>query len=196
MKRSISFLTKWQVLQKMTHSQKKYYFWNSVKTKIVFSNSKTKLGLIVILLTVIFASCQYFEKKLSKNDLLKKELQKIDWNEVDEYPSIGNCDILDNNEQQRQCFFEFLQGEIQHKLDSILVFDPKKAIDSLQVQVVVTPAATLEYQINNSNKTANLEVVDSVLKTPALQFKNIKPALKRGIPVKMQFQTAIMVNAR
>ena len=60
--------------------------------------------LISILLLII--SCQYFEKEVpNEKELLEQELKKINWDEVDEFPSVLQCDTIKDAEIKRQCFF-------------------------------------------------------------------------------------------
>ena len=52
-----------------------------------------KFALFLVLLSL--GSCQYWDKKVpNKAALLQKELQAINWNQVDEYPSFEQCDSL------------------------------------------------------------------------------------------------------
>lgn len=161
----------------------------------MFPNLKTKIRILAFTIAIIFQSCQYFEKKDSKEILLQKELKRIDWNDVDEYPSFGNCDIFDTKNQQKQCFFEFLNSEIQHKIDSVTKFDRYKKIGTILLKVVITPNSKLIYELHsNDSLSRNHVFLDSILKTPTMQFNNLKPALKRGIPVQIQFETKIRSN--
>lgn len=165
------------------------------KQKVVLPDFKTKIRIIAFTIAIILQSCQYFEKKESKDVLLKKELKRIDWKDVDEYPSFGNCDIFDTKNQQKQCFFEFLNSQIQHKLDSVTKFDSHKKIDTILLKIVITPNSKLIYKLHSTDSLSRSHAfLDSILKTPTMQFYNLKPALKRGIPVQIQFETKIRGN--
>ncbi|HSD14462.1 MAG TPA: hypothetical protein VLB74_07425, partial [Flavobacterium sp.] len=77
--------------------------------------SKKLFALTVFSLTVF--SCQLFDKKTpSEDELLQKELKKIDWKKVDAFPSIDACDVITDEAQRKQCFFEYLTQTIQEKL--------------------------------------------------------------------------------
>ena len=77
-----------------------------------------KKALALLLLFLIY-SCQYFGGEVpSKKELLDKELNAINWNEVDEFPSFSECDKIKDERMQKQCFFEFLTQSIQEKLAS------------------------------------------------------------------------------
>ena len=72
----------------------------------------------LFLVILSFNSCQYFEKQVpSEKELLQKELKSINWKEVDEYPSVANCEKIADKKQRQQCFFDVMAQLIQQKLD-------------------------------------------------------------------------------
>ena len=79
-------------------------------------------NLVLILFPVLFLaqSCQFFDNKVpSKEELLKKELKQINWNEVDEFPSVAECEQIEDKNLRKQCFFEFLAQTIQENFQQI-----------------------------------------------------------------------------
>ena len=51
---------------------------------------------------MLLQSCQYFEKKVpNEKELLDKQLKEINWNEVDEYPSVVDCEKLTDATQRK-----------------------------------------------------------------------------------------------
>lgn len=59
------------------------------------SNTLKHYSLIVIFL--LFNSCQYFGKQVpTEQELLAKELNEINWKEVDEFPSLVDCEKIEN----------------------------------------------------------------------------------------------------
>ncbi|MBC7606318.1 MAG: hypothetical protein H7199_05100, partial [Burkholderiales bacterium] len=82
---------------------------------------------ILFLGSLLFSSCQYFDKQVpSKEQLLNEQLKSINWKVVDEFPSVANCDSIADKTQKQQCFFEFLTQLIQQKLsaDTLSVLYP------------------------------------------------------------------------
>ena len=68
---------------------------------------------LALFLVLFCFSCQYLEKKVpSEKELLDKQMKEINWTEVDEYPSIDDCEKLTDANQRKQCFFEFMANEI------------------------------------------------------------------------------------
>jgi len=154
--------------------------------------------LLPLLFPLLFGSCQYFGREIpSEKVLLEKELKAINWNEVDEFPSVVSCDSIVDKAQKQQCFFEYLTALIQQKLniDTLAVLYPKG--DTINVKVTVLPNATMEFETQGLDSLSyNHAAIDSIIKTRLVDFPDIHPALKRGIPVKTQFVLPVILNVQ
>ena len=156
-----------------------------------------RIFFLLFLMLFVVNSCQYFDNKVpSKAVLLKKELKTIDWNEVDEYPSVQDCDLLENKAEQKQCFFEFLSAQIQDKLnvDTLSIMYPE--LDTIEVKVTVFANSKLlfEPQFSKDSLTFDVIKIDSILKARLVNFPKINPAIKRGLPVKTQFILPVILK--
>jgi hypothetical protein len=145
----------------------------------------------------VFSSCQYFEKQVpSEKELLQKELKSINWKEVDEYPSLVDCESVTDKKQQQQCFFERLTQLIQEKLsvDTLAVLYPE--LDTIEVKVTVFPNATLQFepQFPKDSVAYDTIKIDSILRARLVGFPKVNPAIKRGIPVKTQFILPVILK--
>lgn len=150
-----------------------------------------------MLLFFIFSSCQFFEKKVpDKEKLLKEELGKINWEEVDEFPTVTSCDSVVDKELQKQCFFEYLIRNIQERIgvDTLQIMYPE--VDTIAVKVTINPDATLEFhtEIPNNSITYDIKVIDSILQNKLSDFPHVEPAIKRGIKVKSQFILPVIIK--
>ena len=146
---------------------------------------------------LIFNSCQYFDKQIpSEKELLQKELKSINWKEVDEYPSVVDCEKIEDKKQRQQCFFEVLTQLIQQKLsvDTLSILYPE--LDTIEVKVTVFPNATLRFepQFPKDSVAYDTIKIDSILKARLVDFPKINPAIKRGIPVKTQFILPVILK--
>ncbi len=155
---------------------------------------KKALALILVLLCF---SCQYLEKKVpSEQELLDKQMKEINWTEVDEYPSVDDCEKLTDEAQRKQCFFDFLTATIQQKLaiDTLATLFPK--LDTIEVRVTVLPNATLEFNPEFPKDSVAYDTIkiDSILRARLVDFPKVNPALKRGIPVKTQFVLPVIIK--
>ena len=152
---------------------------------------------IALFLVSLCFSCQYFEKKVpNEKELLEKQLKEINWNEVDEYPSVANCEKLTDETQRKQCFFEFLTTTIQQKLavDTLSTLFPK--LDTIEVKVTVFPNSTMEFepQFPKDSVAYDTIKIDSILRIRLVNFPKVNPAIKRGIPVKTKFVLPVIIK--
>lgn len=151
----------------------------------------------LFLVFLFFNSCQYFDKQIpSEKELLQKELKSINWKEVDEYPSVVDCEKIEDKKQRQQCFFEVLTQLIQQKLsvDTLSILYPE--LDTIEVKVTVFPNATLQFepQFPKDSVAYDTIKIDSILKARLVDFPKINPAIKRGIPVKTQFILPVILK--
>ncbi len=156
-----------------------------------------KIILIVFLLPLFFNSCKYFDKQVpSEKELLEKELKAINWNEVDEFPSVVDCEKIENKTLRQQCFFEYMTQLIQQKLsiDTLSVLYPE--LDTIEVKVTIFPNATMQFepQFPKDSVAYDRIKIDSILKSRLVDFPKINPAIKRGIPVKTQFILPVILK--
>lgn len=154
-----------------------------------------KYYIYIILFSLL--SCQYFDRKVpSEKELLAKEIKQINWKQVDEYPSIADCEKLTDASQRQQCFFEFMASTIQEKLsiDTLKILFPK--LDTIQVKVTVNPDATMQFepQFPTDSVAYDTIKIDSILKAKLVDFPKVNPAIKRGIPVKTQFILPVIIK--
>jgi hypothetical protein len=152
---------------------------------------------IALFLVSLCFSCQYFEKKVpNEKELLEKQLKEINWNEVDEYPSVADCEKLTDESQRKQCFFEFLTTTIQQKLavDTLSTLFPK--LDTIEVKVTVFPNSTMEFepQFPKDSVAYDTIKIDSILRIRLVNFPKVNPAIKRGIPVKTKFVLPVIIK--
>jgi hypothetical protein len=152
---------------------------------------------IALFLVSLCFSCQYFEKKVpNEKELLEKQLKEINWNEVDEYPSVADCEKLTDETQRKQCFFEFLTTTIQQKLavDTLSTLFPK--LDTIEVKVTVFPNSIMEFepQFPKDSVAYDTIKIDSILRIRLVNFPKVNPAIKRGIPVKTKFVLPVIIK--
>ena len=128
--------------------------------------------------------------------MLQKELKSINWKEVDEYPSVVDCEKIEDKKQRQQCFFEVLTQLIQDKLrvDTLSILYPE--LDTIEVKVTIFPNATMQFepQFPKDSVAYDKTKLDSILKVRLVDFPKINPAIKRGIPVKTQFILPVILK--
>ncbi|MCC9062862.1 hypothetical protein [Flavobacterium piscisymbiosum] len=153
----------------------------------------------LFLVLLSFNSCQYIDKQVpSEKELLQKELKSINWKEVDEYPSVANCEKIADKKQRQQCFFDVMAQLIQQKLDidTLSILYPE--LDTIQVKVTVFPNSTMKFepQFPKDSVAYDTIKIDSILHARLVDFPKINPALKRGLPVKTQFILPVILKEK
>ena len=123
-------------------------------------------------------------------------MKSINWKEIDEYPSVVDCDKIEDKKQREQCFFEVLTQLIQEKLsnDTLAMLYPE--LDTIEVKVTVFPNATMKFepQFPKDSVAYDKIKIDSILKARLVDFPKINPAIKRGLPVKTQFILPVILK--
>ena len=153
---------------------------------------------LALLFLILIYSCQYFGGEVpSKKELLDKELNAINWNEVDEFPSFSECDKIKDERMQKQCFFEFLTQTIQEKLTSDTLANLYPELDTIEVKVTVYPNSTMKFepQFPKDSTAYDTIKIDSILKSRLVNFPKVNPATKRGLPVKTQFILPVIIKS-
>lgn len=156
---------------------------------------KKTIQLLFLLLTI--QSCQYFDKKVpDENVLLQQELKKINWDEVDEFPSVLQCDTIKDAEIKKQCFFDYLAQTIQERIgiDTLQMLYPE--MDTIEVKVTINPDASLQFepQFSKDSVAYDKTKIDSILTARLSDFPKVEPAIKRGIKVKTQFVLPVIIK--
>ena len=157
---------------------------------------KKIIQLLFLLLAI--QSCQYFEKQVpDEKELLEQELKKINWDEVDEFPSVLQCDTIKDAEIKRQCFFVFLAQTIQERIgiDTLRIEYPE--IDTINVKITVNPDSSLQFETQYPNDSITLvdkTKIDSILTSRLSDFPKVEPAIKRGVKVKTQFVLPVIIK--
>ncbi len=152
------------------------------------------------LLFLLFAiqSCQYFEKQVpDEKELLKQELKKINWDEVDEFPSVLQCDTIIDAALKKQCFFDYMAHTIQERIgiDTLRIEYPK--IDTINVKITINTDSSLQFETqytNDSIALADKTKIDSILMSRLSDFPKVEPAIKRGVKVKTQFVLPVIIK--
>jgi len=114
-------------------------------------------------------------------------LKAINWKEVDEFPSVAECEKIENKTEKQQFFFEYMTQLIQHKLsvDTLSILYPE--LDTIEVKVTVYPNSRIIFEplFHKDSVAYDTVKIDSILKARLVGFPKINPAIKRGIPVKI-----------
>ncbi|MEP5254427.1 hypothetical protein [Winogradskyella rapida] len=153
--------------------------------------------IVCLLILLIATSCNYFEKKkVYPEDLLEEELQTFNWNEVDTYPTFGNCEALIEKEDKRDCFQNTLIGNVNSYLAAQNLFVTKDVNDTIRLQIIIDNNGKLNISSMVIAPETRQEIpeIDSLLHQSLMHLPTIYPAIKRRQEVTTAFELPIIVN--
>ena len=157
---------------------------------------KKTIQLLFLLLAI--QSCQYFEKQVpDEKELLEQKIKKINWDEVDEFPSVLQCDTIKDAAIKKQCFFDYMAQTIQERIgiDTLRIEYPE--IDTINVKITINTDSSLQFETqytNDSIALADKTKIDSILISRLSDFPKVEPAIKRGVKVKTQFVLPVIIK--
>ena len=88
-----------------------------------------------------------------------------------------------------------MTSQLQEKLrdDSIAKLFPQ--LDSIQVKITIFSDSKVKFEpIISDSITLDRMQLDSIFQISLADFPKVNPAIKRGIPVKTEFQLPIVLN--
>ncbi len=156
------------------------------------------LRVLVVILAILIASCDRSSSTTAAIQDLKLLDTVIDYNSVDVYPLFSDCQEIGDKEGQRNCFESALTELLAVKLQRY----------DYEVKAYVNDSSYVDLLINSNGKTKvvainsppvirnNLPQLDSIIEQSVAELPIVKPALKRGIPVRSQYKLAVVVRSR
>ncbi|MCX2678776.1 hypothetical protein OOZ15_02380 [Galbibacter sp. EGI 63066] len=149
------------------------------------------------LFCLLFISCEFFTSpKEAKEQILKRERQSINWNDVDQYPLFETCDETAEREVQYQCFQETFTAHFYKTLAQEQLVVHKTLNDTIKVQLLIGKEGHVSIlQIKKNKKVAKeIPQIDTLIAHSVKTMPKVYPALKRNIPVNMKIQLPIILT--
>ena len=150
--------------------------------------------IIAIFILFFVTSCDLFspDKSMPQDqEILNTE---VDYNTVDVYPLFRACNNCDANEKQNLCFESVLVNNLEKTLNKNEIVTQKDIFGSVFIDLLISKTGKISItKVDTSPEIrASIPEIDSILKKgidklPAI----VQPALKRGIPVEVQFRLQI-----
>ena len=152
--------------------------------------------LLYLFCVVVLYSCNYFEnKKIYSEDLLNEELQTIDWNSVDEYPSFSLCDSLLTKVERKTCFTTTLLKHVNQYLAIQKIVISQDIEDTIALKLSIDKKGIIKV-VDVKAKTETLSAIpkmDSLLRNSIKTLPKIFPAIKRGQQVDTEFVLPVAI---
>jgi len=151
----------------------------------------------IIFLSFLATSCQFFNtEKIPSEEIYEKELESIDWSDVDQYPVFKGCEDISEKIAQKECFESTIATSMYRTISDRNIIAGHQLSDTLFIEILVSQKGELEIK--------RMEIDSTVQKDfPELQnwiihsldsMNIIAPAYKRGIPVKTQFTLPVVIK--
>lgn len=150
--------------------------------------------LICIAILLAFTSCDYFgKKKIDTKDILEEELQSINWNDVDEYPTFSICDSTDN---KKTCFEEVLRNRLNNQLSKQNIIVREDVGDTILLKIHIDNKGNFSISdiVSSEMTKAQIPQLDSLLRHSFDALPKIYPAIKRAQQVATEFSLPVVVN--
>lgn len=149
------------------------------------------------LLIILCVSCDIFGGKPSKEELVNREMQSINWNEVDQYPLFEACDETADKTQQRRCFQTTFTNQVFETLQNNHIVVHKSLNDTVKVHMLISNTGTIKITGIEKTDVINKQIpqLDSIINESLKQLPKLYPAIKRDIPVSTKIKLPIVLKA-
>lgn len=151
----------------------------------------------VLLCCCLLASCSWFESRETKTrKLVERELQAIDWNDVDQYPLFEECDETAPKARQKECFEETLLLHFSGTLRDFEFILDSDLEDTIYVDFLIDRDGTISIleMERNSAVVKQIPEFSGVVSQSLKGLPPVAPALKRGIPVRTRFRIPLVLR--
>ena len=148
---------------------------------------------LVFILGFCLISCDFFQKKKIDRSQLIDTI--IDFNSVDMFPLFPDCEGIPSQEKQRVCTQIKLSEHLYSSLHAAKIVTLRRVNDTVYLKLNVNELG----KVSLVNIKASTELIQKIPKMDSLilngvqKLPNLKPAIKRGIPVATEFTLSIVV---
>ena len=155
--------------------------------------------LIVIIVVVILTSCDYFKtKKVYTEDILEEEIQAINWNDVDEYPTFSTCDSSVVNLHKKECFQRLLHEFLNANLKRQIIVVTEDVNDTVVLKIHIDKQGNFSIKdiVSREFTRSQIPQLDSILRSSFDSLPQIYPAIKRSQQVAIEFNLPVVINIK
>lgn len=154
---------------------------------------------LVVFIAILLVSCNYFEKKKVKTkDIVSQELETIDWNAVDEYPSFSVCDSVSEKAERKVCFETTILNHVNDYLSQQSIVVSEDVEDIISIKLGIDNFGKISILNIKSKPETNriIPEIDSLLHGSINTLPKIFPAVKRGQQVNTEFVLPVVVSIK
>ena len=153
--------------------------------------------LLFLAVILLLSACTWFTpKEVLRDQYVHTELQSIDWQSVDQFPLFNSCDETATKQSQQQCFERVLNEQLSEIISRM----------SMEEKLEISGSFSLSIQVNDQGDILLLDLINDVFSEEITaylmteiskgfsQIKQLRPALKQGMPVATQYQIPIEIH--
>ncbi|WP_077401675.1 hypothetical protein [Cellulophaga omnivescoria] len=153
----------------------------------------------LFLMIFLCVSCDFFDSRAEKTQkIIKQEMEGINWNAIDQFPLFEGCDELASKEVQKKCFEEMLLLHYSEILGDFEFVLDRTIKDTIRIDVLIDSKgeiSVLDIE-QDSIITSQIPGFNGIISRGIKSLPKLKPALKRGIPVRAKFRIPLVINTK
>jgi len=152
---------------------------------------------LLLVFFILLTSCDYFQsKKVTTEQLLEEEIQAINWNDVDEYPTFSDCDGVITHQEKKACFENYFYDLLtsQLKNQKIIVTEDISDTVILKIHIDKTGQFSIKSIDMDALTQAQIPKLESILRHSFDSLPKIHPAIKRSQQVATEFSLPVIIN--
>lgn len=152
---------------------------------------------LLLVFFILLTNCDFFQsKKVSTEKLLEEEIQAINWNDVDEYPTFSHCDTATSNQEKKVCFEGLLHEMLNSHLENQKIVVTQDVSDTVFLKIHIDKNGKFFIQNIDMDATTQAQIphLDSILRHSFDSLPKIYPAIKRSQQVATEFSLPIIIN--
>lgn len=160
-----------------------------------FSNATALRTTLLICFVFLFVSCEFIEKQ-TKREPIPVVDTIVDFNSVDAFPLFPECNEIPSRKRQQICFQVNMSEYINAGLKKYPWNAWEQVNDTVMLKLMVDKEGkTSMMGVRISEETQKiLPKFDSVLRESVKEVPQLKPAIKRDIPVATSFVLPIILQ--
>lgn len=154
---------------------------------------------LIVFSVLLLVSCDYFEnKKVKAEDIVTQELETMDWNAVDAYPSFSVCDAVSEKQQRKTCFESTILNHVNQYLSQQSIVVSEDVEDTISIKLQIDKLGKISIlDINAKSETRRvIPKIDTLLYGSIKALPKIYPAVKRGQHVTTAFVLPVVVSIK
>jgi hypothetical protein len=141
----------------------------------------------------LLVSCDFFQKKKIDDSQIVDTI--IDFKSIDVFPLFPSCEKFISQEKQQICSQSKISKQLYASLEASKIVTLRKINDTLFLKLGVDSKGKVSLLYVKSADLLNQQIpkLDSLILNGVSNLPILKPAIKRGIPVAMEFGLSIVV---